>query len=299
MAGALDRPIYTPQPPGTAGGATVDQWAYREFQVLSQALNKPPGWYLDVVTSPPTRPRDGLLAFADGVNWNPGEGKGLYVYAAGAWQMCVMNNVGMVGIGAPPGHDINFYLDKSLSGNTSQIIGQTGGLNRWAIVMGDATPESGGNAGSNFKIERFTDAGVLIDSPIAINRATGQVSINNAALNMGAWTAYTPLVGAGAGTITTASAGGRYLQLGKLMAVNLSVSITTNGTGSSYVTASLPGPSSGIGTVFAGRETNLTGKMLQGVISAGSASLIILNYDNTYPGANGAGFVLGGVYETV
>lgn len=86
MAGALDRPIYTPQPPGTAGGATVDQWAYREFQVLSQALNKPPGWYLDVVTSPPTRPRDGLIAFADGVSWNPGEGKGLYVYTNGMWR---------------------------------------------------------------------------------------------------------------------------------------------------------------------------------------------------------------------
>lgn len=33
----------------------------------------------------PSKPRDGLLVEADGTNWNPGSGAGLYIYRAGAW----------------------------------------------------------------------------------------------------------------------------------------------------------------------------------------------------------------------
>lgn len=33
----------------------------------------------------PTRPRAGLLVEADGINWNPGSGAGLYIFRAGAW----------------------------------------------------------------------------------------------------------------------------------------------------------------------------------------------------------------------
>lgn len=33
----------------------------------------------------PARPRDGMIAFADGVAWNPGSGIGLYVYHSGTW----------------------------------------------------------------------------------------------------------------------------------------------------------------------------------------------------------------------
>lgn len=31
------------------------------------------------------KPREGLIAAADGTNWNPGAGKGLYIYYGGAW----------------------------------------------------------------------------------------------------------------------------------------------------------------------------------------------------------------------
>lgn len=33
----------------------------------------------------PAKPRAGLLAEADGTNWNPGSGAGLYIFRAGAW----------------------------------------------------------------------------------------------------------------------------------------------------------------------------------------------------------------------
>src|SRR3990167_7620016 len=33
----------------------------------------------------PTKPEEGLLRYADGTNWNPGSGAGLYRYTSGAW----------------------------------------------------------------------------------------------------------------------------------------------------------------------------------------------------------------------
>lgn len=33
-----------------------------------------------VLTKPPSRPKEGMVVFADGVNWDPGSGRGLYTY---------------------------------------------------------------------------------------------------------------------------------------------------------------------------------------------------------------------------
>jgi hypothetical protein len=84
MSGPLDKAPYLPTPPSGERDPTV--WTYREFRTLAQLLAKPPGWYLDVSHIPPTRPRAGLLAYADGTNWNPGSGEGLYVYKSTGWK---------------------------------------------------------------------------------------------------------------------------------------------------------------------------------------------------------------------
>jgi len=33
----------------------------------------------------PSKLREGMIRFADGTTWNPGGGKGLYIYYSGAW----------------------------------------------------------------------------------------------------------------------------------------------------------------------------------------------------------------------
>lgn len=33
----------------------------------------------------PAKPREGMVVFADGTNWNPGAGVGVYVRAGAAW----------------------------------------------------------------------------------------------------------------------------------------------------------------------------------------------------------------------
>jgi hypothetical protein len=78
-------------------------------------------------------------------------------------------------------------LDKDAAGQAI-IRGQKGSLNRWTIVPGDTTPETGGNTGSDFTIKRYDDAGAVIGSgALIINRATGQVTLEAPPLPTGSW----------------------------------------------------------------------------------------------------------------
>lgn len=47
---------------------------------------------------------------------------------------------------------------------------------RWGLQT-DSTAEGGSNAGSDFRINRYTDAGAFVDSPLTIRRSTGAVGI--------------------------------------------------------------------------------------------------------------------------
>lgn len=40
---------------------------------------------LDVLHIEPDRPQNGMTALADGTDWNPGLGQGVYTYYAAAW----------------------------------------------------------------------------------------------------------------------------------------------------------------------------------------------------------------------
>jgi hypothetical protein len=64
------------------------------------------------------------------------------------------------------------------SGNR-YIIGRTSGSTRWAMFLGDGTAESGNNAGSNFSILNYSDSQATLGTPLAINRASGIVTIPN------------------------------------------------------------------------------------------------------------------------
>lgn len=71
-------------------------------------------------------------------------------------------------------------LDKATpAGNLAAIFAKRGGVSRWNLILGDGAAESGGNAGSDFYIQRFNDAGTFLDTPLSISRATGAVSLGN------------------------------------------------------------------------------------------------------------------------
>jgi len=60
----------------------------QEFEELERVLGQPtfPFLFLETLNAAPGKPQDGMIAKADGVNWNPGGGgAGVYCYYAAAW----------------------------------------------------------------------------------------------------------------------------------------------------------------------------------------------------------------------
>jgi hypothetical protein len=57
----------------------------RELTLIATALRELtiPRWQELAVAPEP--PRDGMIVYADGTNWNPGSGEGFYGRQAGAW----------------------------------------------------------------------------------------------------------------------------------------------------------------------------------------------------------------------
>lgn len=73
---------YTPGP-GLGG---VDPAVKRELDRISQATRgAAPFVQLQVLAVAPERPRKGMVCYADGTNFNPGSGAGVYVYSGTAW----------------------------------------------------------------------------------------------------------------------------------------------------------------------------------------------------------------------
>lgn len=77
---------YTANPLPQA--TTVDQlrqFVEEEFKRLQTSLAETTAVELRPINAVPIRPREGMIVFADGTNWNPGGGKGVYTYSGGAW----------------------------------------------------------------------------------------------------------------------------------------------------------------------------------------------------------------------
>jgi len=64
-----------------------------------------------------------------------------------------------------------FLLNKLLVASGNLVRGQFNGLDLWIANFG------GGDANQNFYIQRYDDAGALIDTPLLISRLTGLISI--------------------------------------------------------------------------------------------------------------------------
>lgn len=75
---------YTPNPVPQEG--LTPDYIYQELLRISNDLGMIEGGrYLPMLYAAPGKPREGMLAVADGTSWNPGSGRGLYEYRSGAW----------------------------------------------------------------------------------------------------------------------------------------------------------------------------------------------------------------------
>lgn len=74
----------------------------------------------------------------------------------------------------------NVPLYPQVSGPNSMhraIQGATNGVGRWNLILANSAVETGGNIGSDFFIQRLSDAGALIDNPFSIIRSNGAINL--------------------------------------------------------------------------------------------------------------------------
>jgi len=62
-------------------GYIQDELGYISTAIEQQALG-----FIDVTNVAPEKPRQGMIRYADGSNWNPSGGEGIYYFnSAGTW----------------------------------------------------------------------------------------------------------------------------------------------------------------------------------------------------------------------
>lgn len=61
---------------------------------------------------------------------------------------------------------------RGAAGSSRNLVFRSGSLNRW-LLTSNSNAESGSDAGSNFALNSYNDAGTYIDSPLVINRVAG------------------------------------------------------------------------------------------------------------------------------
>ena len=112
----------------------------------------------------------------------------------------------------------------------------------------------------------------------------------------GAWTSQAVTLTSSGGVLGTSGAVLRFQKIGRTVNFSLVVTILLNGTGSGTLQVTLPWSAAGESS-YAGRESQTSGVTIAGTIGAASASMTIVKYDNTYPGANNHRMTLSGVLE--
>lgn len=112
------------------------------------------------------------------------------------------------------------------------------------------------------------------------------------------WRDFTPTITSTSGTITTlGTVTGRFKRHNNTLDFEVDLAITTNGTGSGAVRATLPDTITTQAHVAVGRETLAGGKQLSGTLFPATAQCDLRNFDNSYPGSDGSRLVVSGSYR--
>jgi len=78
--------VYNPrQIPDIQDLSELRQWLEEELRFLARELSETTALELRPVNAAPIRPRDGMIIYADGTDFNPGAGAGVYARVGGAW----------------------------------------------------------------------------------------------------------------------------------------------------------------------------------------------------------------------
>ena len=166
---------------------------------------------------------------------------------------------------------------------------------------------------SNSVIGDVSGANPNVDGVVIGSSVTGTLNCNDFSGNSGTnisnnsanvtefgnipytWSTYTPSVSATSGTINTVTATGRYRIEGGIAHIQVSLTIDDNGTGSGGVQFSLPVDTSANASVITGRANNLSGLILQSILSGSNGTCY--NSTGGYPAVTGEILIISGSYE--
>lgn len=119
----------------------------------------------------------------------------------------------------------------------------------------------------------------------------------NGEIRVDEWRAYSLTVTSTGGLIAALGAvSGLFKRYGNTVDIQLDIAITTNGTGSGALRATIP-TQSAAQAVGIGRDVNVGGAALTGTISFGTAYVDIRKYDNSYPASDGSRLVVNASYR--
>lgn len=101
---------------------------------------------------------------------------------------------------------------------------------------------------------------------------------------------WTPTISSSSGTITTVgTVSGIYVKIGRMVTLNWHFAITTNGTGAGFINIDgLPFSSSSQGAGGSARDRSASGVMSVLQMDGAVSRINQYQYNNAYPGANGA-----------
>ena len=72
--------------PGLLLGERVDpEYLLRELNAIARRLDYILDGYREIRHVEPERPEEGMIVIADGTDWNPGSGAGVYTYLSSTW----------------------------------------------------------------------------------------------------------------------------------------------------------------------------------------------------------------------
>ena len=75
---------WTPNP-APINNDPLSDYHFHELNRLSDIIFNLDVMRLEQTNVAPEKPRDGDIRYADGTNWNPGSGTGIYAYVGGSW----------------------------------------------------------------------------------------------------------------------------------------------------------------------------------------------------------------------
>lgn len=160
---------------------------------------------------------------------------------------------------------------------TSNVYFDSVGRAQYGVAEG---PDGSGGQPSNNRISLNHAVGMSVAE--VFKRDGSYEALNG--LNM---KSYTATAGASGGALGTYTGVGRFVELGKLVFVDVTITVSNVGTATGALSVSLPFPADGNTHNLGGRSDASAGSPLTAIIGAGLTYALVRNKDNGFPATNG------------